>query len=274
MKTQHPISFLWIATLTAITVASAGIAQAQNSASKNEHDLIAVLRSDAPDAEKAVTCKQLALYGTSETVPELAKLLSNERLNSWARIALEAIPGSAADEALRQASDSLQGRQLVGVINSIGVRRDKAAVERLAGRLKDKDADVASAAAVALGHIGGGGAAQPLEQALAGAPITVRSAIAEGLILCAGRLPGEGKKAEAVKIYDLVRKAEVPAQRMLEATRGAILARGAEGIPLLVEQLRSSDKGLFQIALSTAREFPGGDIDKALADELTRAVPE
>jgi len=61
---------------------------------------------------------------------------------------------------------------------------------------------------------------------------------------------------------------------MLEATRGAILARGADGIPILVEQLRSSDKGLFQIALSTAREFPGRDIDKALADELTRAAPE
>src|SRR5205823_3595120 len=166
------------------------------------------------------------------------------------------------------------GRLLVGVINSIGVRRDAAAVERLAGRLKDKDADVASAAAVALGHIGNAAAAQPLQQALAGAPITVRSAIAEGLILCAERFSDEGKKIEAVKLYDLVRKAEVPAQRMLEATRGAILARGNDGIPLLVEQLRSSDKGLFQIALSTAREFPGREIDKALAAELDRAPPE
>jgi HEAT repeat protein len=61
---------------------------------------------------------------------------------------------------------------------------------------------------------------------------------------------------------------------MLEATRGAILARGKDGIPVLVEQLRSNDKGLFQIALSTAREFPGRDVDQALAAELDKAFPE
>ena len=97
--------------LALLSAFPATTAKAQSSAPKNERELIAVLRSDAPEGEKAVTCKQLALYGTSEAVPELAKLLSNEKLNSWARIALEAIPGSEVDEALRQASDSLQGRQ-------------------------------------------------------------------------------------------------------------------------------------------------------------------
>ena len=60
---------------------------------------------------------------------------------------------------------------------------------------------------------------------------------------------------------------------MIEATRGAILARGKDGIPLLVEQLRSTDKGLFQIGLSTAREFPGRAVDQALAAELDRPRP-
>ena len=61
---------------------------------------------------------------------------------------------------------------------------------------------------------------------------------------------------------------------MLEATRGAILARGQEGVPLLLEQLRSTDKGLFQIGLGTAREFPGRAVDGALGAELDRAPPE
>jgi hypothetical protein len=38
--------------------------------------------------------------------------------------------------------------------------------------------------------------------------------------------------------------------------------------------LRAPDKGLFQIGLSTAREFPGGEVDKALAGELEQAAPE
>jgi HEAT repeat protein len=262
---------------TAIVLAllCTGVAFAQRGTPKSEQDLIALLRSDAPEADKALACKQLSVVGSGQAVPELTKLLGNERLASWARIALEVIPGSATDEALRKATESLNGKLLVGVINSIGVRRDAGAVELLSGRLKDTDSGVASAAAVALGRIGNQAAASSLRQALAaGAPIEVRAAIAEGCVLCGEQFLAGGNAAEAVKIYDEVRKAEVPRQRMLEATRGAILARGAEGIPLLVEQLRSSDKGLLQIALSTAREFPGREIDRALAAELASAPPE
>jgi HEAT repeat protein len=84
----------------------------------------------------------------------------------------------------------------------------------------------------------------------------------------------KGYAAKAVEIYDEVRKADVPKQRLIEATRGAILARGQEGTPLLLEQLRSPDKGFFQLALGTFREFPGGEIDKLFAKELAQAPPE
>ena len=105
-------------------------------------------------------------------------------------------------------------------------------------------------------------------------PAKVRSAAAEGCVLCAERLLAEGKTADAVALYDEVRKAELPKQRIVEATRGAILARKDEGIPLLIEQLRSTDKKLFEVALFTAREFPGSEVDKALAAELAKATPE
>ncbi len=84
----------------------------------------------------------------------------------------------------------------------------------------------------------------------------------------------EGKTSEAVEIYDEVRKADVPKQKILEATRGAILARKSDGIPLLIEQLRSADKGLFYIGLSTARELPGREVADALAAELARTTPD
>ncbi len=102
-----------------------------------------MLRSGEP-AEKAIACKELAIHGSKACVPELAKLLADERLASWARIALEAIPDPTADEALRSAMDKLDGKLLVGVINSIGVRRGAGAVDPLARRLKDQDAEVAS----------------------------------------------------------------------------------------------------------------------------------
>lgn len=239
-----------------------------------EKELLAVLRSDAPAGEKAITCKKLAVYGSSESVPDLAKLLPDPQLSSWARIALEAIPGKEADAALRKGSESLEGLLLIGTINSIGVRRDADAVELLTGRLKDKDEEVASAAAVALGHIGNGAATKSLRAALASGPAKVRSAVAEGCVLCAEKRYNEGKSSEAIAIYDEVRKTELPKQRIVEATRGAILARKQEGIPLLLEQLRSADKKMVELALGTAREFPGKEIDTALADELAKAKPE
>jgi HEAT repeat protein len=254
--------------------ARAATADSQITPAEKQRALIHVLESNAPPAEKAITCKQLAIYGTKDAVPALAPLLSDPHLASWARIALEAIPDPAATAALRRAMGGLQGKLLIGVINSIGVRRDPEAVSGLVKKLKDKDPDVASAAAVALGRIGGAKAAKALNQSLTVAPTAVRPAIAEGCILCAEGFIAQGKPAEAVKLYDAVRAADVPKQKMLEAIRGAILARQSAGLPLLLEQLRSPDKALFGIGLRTARELPGREVTEALAAELPRTSPD
>ncbi|MBI5761241.1 MAG: PBS lyase [Planctomycetales bacterium] len=259
--------------LFVLSVASTRAADAIKASPEKEKELLAVLRSDAPAADKAIACKKLAIDGSSDSVADLAKLLSDAQLSSWARIALEAIPGTAADEALRKATESLSGRLLVGTINSIGVRRDANAIDVLTARFNEKDADVASAAALALGRIGNAAATKLLRASLSDTRVSVRSAVAEGCVLCAERLHSEGKSAAAVEIYDEVRTADVPRTRIIEATRGAILARKQQGLPLLIEQFQSKDRGLFQLALSTAREFPGGELDKALAAEVARATP-
>ncbi len=272
-KTSYCTMFaaLMAATLTAVGPARPAEPDA---AAQRQAELVAVLLSDAtPDAEKAITCKRLAIYGDAEAVPALAPLLADERLCSWARIALEAIPGPEADAALRDAMDKVKGRQLIGVINSIGVRRDANAVDMLAARLNDADAEVASAAAAALGRIGSAPATAALEQALARVPAAVRSAVAEGCVLCAEELLAAGNREAAAKLYDKVRQADVPKQRIVEATRGAILARQAAGVPLLIEQLESPDRAMFAIGLQTVRELPGREATEALVAALDKASP-
>ena len=180
--------FSWCVILIVIAASVGAIAQDRPAADvrdAKESDLIAVLQSDAPKGEKAITCKLLAIYGTEQSVPALAPLLADKELASWARIALEAIPGPVADAALRDALGKLEGRLLIGVINSIGVRRDVQAIDTLVQKLDNANAGVASAAAVALGHIGGEQVTKALSQSLADAPVGVRSAVAEGSILCA-----------------------------------------------------------------------------------------
>lgn len=269
----HKSYRLQIFVIAGVMLASASLGFAQNPSPEKE--LIALLQSaSTPAAEKAIACKKLAIHGSSAAVPELARLLPDPQLSSWARTALEAIPGPEADAALRKGAESLEGLLLVGTINSIGVRRDAKALELLTAKLEDKDEEVVSAAAVALGRIGDEAAAKSLRGAIAGSSAKVRSAAAEGLVLCAERLHEKGYTPKAIEIYDEVRKADVPKQRLIEATRGAILARGQEGIPLLLEQLRSPDKGFFQLALGTFREFPGSEIDNVFAKELEQAAPE
>ncbi len=276
MSTTRPLDCYgaMLAALTVLIPLSVGAADDAGTPAQRQQQLIAVLRSDAPAADKAIACKNLAIYGSSEAVPELAKLLPDEQLSSWARIALEAIPGTDSDAALRAAADSLQGRLLVGTINSIGVRRDAGSVPVLITRLRDTDAQVASAAAVALGRIGNDASAESLRAALKVAPEDVRSAVAEGCVLCAERALLQNDAETATEIYDEVRTADVPTQRIVEATRGAILARGENGLPLLLDTLRSPERRLQQIALATAREFPGDEVDRAMADELADAPPQ
>ncbi|MEO7402310.1 MAG: HEAT repeat domain-containing protein, partial [Burkholderiales bacterium] len=71
-----------------------------------------------------------------------------------------------------------------------------------------------------------------------------------------------------------VRKADVPKPRKLEATRGAILARGTDGIPLLIEQIKSPDNRTFQLGLIVARQLQAPQVADALASELTKAAPD
>ena len=68
----------------------------------------------------------------------------------------------------------------MGVIGSLGVRRDAKAVEAIAKLLGGADAGVAQAAARALGNIGTPEAAQALDAALDGAQAQSNSPFAKG----------------------------------------------------------------------------------------------
>jgi len=254
-------------------LAAQAMAADEPAATQQQAELLGVLKSDAPAADKALACKRLALCGDKEAVPALAALLDDEQLASWARIALEVIPDPAADAALRQAAGKLQGRRLIGVINSLAVRRDAKAVDLLIGHLKGADEEVAAAAAVALGRIGGTAAQAALEQALGAASDSVRNAAAEGCLLCADRFLKAGDRQQAATLCEKVRAADVPKQRRLEATRGLILARQAAGVPLLAECLHAEDDDVFRLGLGVARELGGPEAAQALIAELGSFEP-
>jgi HEAT repeat protein len=251
------------AVTVAILVATAAASAAQ------EAELMAVLKSDATLEKKAAACRELARVGTKEAVPALAGLLGDEKLSHMARYALETIRDPSVDEALRDAMGKLKGRPLVGVIGSLGVRRDAKAVAAIAGLLGDADPDVAQAAARALGKIGTPEAAKAIEGALAGTSGTKQFDFCDGLFRCAEALSTEGHRTEAQAIYDRLRAApQAPQQVRAGALRGAILIRQKEGIPLMVEAIRGNDYVLTAAAARAAIELRGPEVAAALADAL------
>ena len=140
---------LCIALLTAAAAwqPATGLAQPATAAARQEEvgKLAATLQSPtASQFDKVQACHRLAIIGTKEAVPALAALLSDEKLAHMARYALEPLPDPAADAALRDALGKLTGKLQVGVIDSLGVRRDEKAVDALVKLLGSPDPMIAA----------------------------------------------------------------------------------------------------------------------------------
>ncbi|MBI2302411.1 MAG: hypothetical protein HYU66_26195 [Armatimonadetes bacterium] len=233
-------------------------------------DLIVALYVGHPD-QQALACRQAAIHGTAACVPPLARLLADPQLSHLARYAMEDMPDKSVDAAFEAALGRLSGSLLVGVINSVAVRRDAGAVGRLAELLTSGTPEVASAAAIALGRIGTPAAAAALGRMSASQPTAYEAALYEGCLACAARLMVDGRNADAMRLYDRLRSPAAPRAVQTAAARGAVLARGPAGLVLLRQLLHRDDPDLRGVALWIAQhELPGSNVTLGLASELER----
>ncbi len=260
-----------------VVATGAAPAGAQNNAkeilAKEPAQLIAILESpDASEFEKAKACQRLGVVGTAEAVPALAALLNDEKLSLYARFGLESIADPAAGAALREAAGKLQGRQLVGVLNSLGRRCDEQAVELLAGFLTNADAAVAAAAAGALGHVGTSEAAAALQDALA-PESAIKLAVADACLACAEALAAADQKDQAVALLQTVAKADVPKHLQIAALRGQFPILQGEAKDLLLAQIRAEDEAFFHLGLAMARQTPGEETTAALLEAWKTLPP-
>ncbi|MBI1390528.1 MAG: hypothetical protein GC154_19000 [bacterium] len=172
------------------------------SAAEGEAALIAVIESkDSSRKEIADACRELARVGTKKSVKPLAALLGSAEHSHMARYGLETIADSSVDSALRSALSELKGLQRIGVIGSLGVRKDGKAVKALAGLLSDSYPVTVQAAARALGSIGGSGASKALLSALGETSGQNQLAVSEGLFRCAEGFAASGDSKQAKAIY-------------------------------------------------------------------------
>ncbi len=236
--------------------------------------LIATLESGATLEKKFAACRSLAESGAEQAVPALAELLRDPELAHMARYALEPMPAGKADAALRDALSHVKGELLIGVIDSIGVRRDAAAVGALTPLLRHADAGVAAAAADALGLIATPAAADALTAQLGTGPSARQVLLVDAGLRCAQGLSKHRNADHAVRVYDRLRGMQLPTRQAVAAARGTIVARGADdGLPLLIALLEGPDGALSALALGLARELRGTQVTSRLAGKLPDLQP-
>lgn len=237
-------------------------------ARETTQELVGVLESDASVEEKAIACRKLGEFGTSEAVPALAGLLDDEVLSTYARAGLERIPDPSAAAALRSALGTTEGVLLAGVIDSLGALEDEKAVPALGELAEHDDVVVSDAALRALGRVANPEAVQLVKTALASG----RVGAAAACLLAAEQQRARGHKDVAIALYDAVRSADVSRASRMGAIRGAIVTR--DSVPFLVEQLKSDDAATRAVALRAVRETPSAELADALHSLLASAAPD
>ncbi|HNR29374.1 MAG TPA: HEAT repeat domain-containing protein [Candidatus Hydrogenedentes bacterium] len=234
--------------------------------------LAALLESDATFDCKQFVCRQLVLLGDAAAVPALAALFADPATADMARYALERIPVPEADVALLETLPSAEGVVKIGIIASLGNRGCAAATAALADLVRNADPIIAGAAMRALGQIGGVAALQALEAIAAGTPDANAGALHDALLSCADQLLADGKKQDAIRIYnDLL---DVSGRAGAAAFRGLVTALGDEGVDVVLMALKSDGEDRRDMAILLARELPGGDTTAKLAAQLSDMPPE
>ena len=156
--------------------------------------------TNASIPQKCAACQKLRSVGTVG-VQRCRALLGEERTGYAARYALEGMVFPEAGAALRQALEKTSGLIKAGLVDSVGWRRDTAAVPLLLPLLSGTDVALAAAAASSLGRIGGNEAIAALVAAREQAPPAVQPTVLNSLLLCAERLTAAGDTQAAAKLY-------------------------------------------------------------------------
>lgn len=220
---------------------------------------------------KEFICKTMRQIGSEKCVPALAVLLTDEKLSHVARYGLQNSACPAAGAALLAALDKVGGKLKVGIVTSLGERREAKAVPQLAKLIVDADPQLAGAAIMALGHIGGAKCAAILAEAKPADALIARRA--DAVAMCADSMVAKNA-FEAANYYRwLFTMVNMPAAR-IAGLRGLVRAEKTKAMPVVLEALGDRTPAVQKAAVRCLLDFPGVEATKAFAGKLAGLSPE
>ncbi len=172
----------------------------------------------------------------------LAALLDSPETEHMARYALERIPDTAADKALLdKLGQSKNDTTRIGIVSSLGVRRYNGAVGAVSRIAADENKSVAQSAVRTLGMIGSPEAAAALQELQKSLASDMQTDELESRIMCADRLAGDGKTAEAQTLYESLYSSQIPAPVRIAALTGIARTNVQQLNRLLPTAIESQD---------------------------------
>lgn len=216
-----------------------------------EAQLIGYLEDpDTPFLAIQGVCNALGATGSKAAVPALANLLTEDAEHaSAARLALERIEGPEAVAALLDELKKGRDFNQVGIINTLGRRREAGAVSELAPLAKSGDTAVARASIDALGKIGSPEALAVLQELPESREKTT------ALIVCAYQLIEDGSKTAQPVLRNLLEESGLAQHNRTAALRGMLMLDPDQGMKHVWTMLE--DEAESAVALNVLGSVPG-----------------
>lgn len=234
---------------------------------------LAALLEKATLEGKSFICKQLWSIGTAESVPAVAKLLTDEQTADMACYAIGQNPSAEAGKALRDALDKTSPKVQIRIIALLGDRRDTESVGALAALVFSADTQLGEAAVTALGKIGGTAARKALARARAKGNADLKSAATDAYLRCAEELAARGHREEAVAMYKELAGEDEAAIVRSAAIRGMADVGREKATPFVIAALHDENRMLKMAAMSCVREMLGLGVTERIAAELPKLPP-
>ncbi|HNY25752.1 MAG TPA: HEAT repeat domain-containing protein [Candidatus Sumerlaeota bacterium] len=253
---------------------------------EREKALIETLKGNASFQEKDKACRELQIIGTQASVPALAALLTDAKLSHSARCVLEPMPYPEATQALRDALPKTSGEIRNGLINTLGIRGDQAAVGDLVNLLESlrkepverymerSVTEAFESVAGALGRIASPEAAKALEQFRSNCPECLYPVAGEASLVLARRLVRQEKSAEAAGVYEALQDKKWSSQVRLGAFAGLLKAQPSQATDRILKAIEGEDPTIRSVAIANIASLKDQGIVSKLASVFPKASPE
>jgi len=248
--------------------------------------LINSLDSIADSEVKAFLICQLQLVGKKEAVAPLGRYLNDERLCEPATQALLAIRTSGAVKELTRALPSATDKNLITIIQGLGVLRAKKTAGKLINYTTSDDAKIRLAALHALANIGAHSkwlwfGRHPSEGILAKAAETTssyeRAKTTSYYLLYAQRIAEAGKKERCAEIcHNLIKTRTAPGEENVQCAALSTLvdALGKNAVDDLLASMDNNSREVRAAALKLANRIPDKSATEKWIGRLKTVRPE